>query len=414
MSIVLFLPPRYQSLIALLFFFLVASIFIYQPNAKAQSRFGLWVEAEGQTQAFKDSHAFVEFSEFVEAVPLTDLYCQVYRRGRSWFPSMLADDLPYRESLSEGVEPLRAAIDFAHSKGKKVHAWVNVLRVKDRRNAPIFKIIGKEAALVDSFGSSLFDYDLKGLPPANSGSAYGLDTPGIWLDPTSERVRQYVAELILELVRAYPDLDGIHLDMIRFPFAVNSGNNPQGSRFLEFGYSQDSIRSFFDVLSGMGGYPREFFAKRPSGREWEYWRAAHVTQLVREIKSLLASVAPHMELSVAALADSERAKKRALQDWPQWLERKLVDKVVLMAYTTDASLVEQQTLFATKLSEPSRVMIGLGAWLMLRDQELLIRQVRKVRATKAGGVVLFSYSNLASKVGRLLTAKVAEVVSEGQ
>ena len=45
--------------------------------------------------------------------------------------------------MKKGIDPLRGAIDAAHGRGQKLHAWVNVLRLTDNRSAPMLKVVGK-------------------------------------------------------------------------------------------------------------------------------------------------------------------------------------------------------------------------------------------------------------------------------
>ena len=199
-------------------------VFLLVNQAFSEPRIGLWVESEGNYQPYTNQKGFNHLKDLAREEIFTDLYCQVYRNGRSWFPSMLADDSPYREALKAGLDPLKDSIELAKSRGQKVHAWFNVMRIISNRRAPLFKVLGKDVTLHDNHNQSFFDYSLKGKAPRIGSREYSVGTPGIWLEPSSKKLRHYLVEQIREVLIAYPELDGIHLDMIRQPIAAKQSN----------------------------------------------------------------------------------------------------------------------------------------------------------------------------------------------
>ena len=100
-------------------------------------------------------------------------------------------------------------------------------------------------------------------------------------------------------------------------------------------------------------------------------------------------------LSVAVLPSREKARSVAFQDWPLWVRKGLVDYVVLMNYSADASLVRKRTRSAVSAAGGSRkVAVGLGAYKMLDDARALARQIVECLHEGVAGVVLFSYDNM--------------------
>lgn len=377
---------------------------------ETSARYGIWVEAEGRTRPFDSARGLAELLEFTRDSGLTDLYCQVYRRGRSWFPSVVADDEPYRNALREGADPLSVVIEASHQRGQRVHAWLNALRIKDGPEAPLLKAV-PGAVQVDNYGNSLKDYlDAYSRPPGMVGAAYQLDTPGIWLDPAEAQVRNYLVEVVRDAVRAYPKLDGIHLDMIRFPFGLPRKSRVGSMRPIELGFSESSLNGYFKLRSIAEGWqvPR---VRQPSGEQWDSWRRSQVTLVVLEIRRLLDEIAPHMELSAAVVAEPRRAHEKAFQDWAAWKRQGIVDAVLPMAYTRDSGRARALSRHAVKLPGKSDVYVGLGAWLMKRQAAALAQQARSALAEGADGVVLFSYANLASDGGKRIVEQVSEVVS---
>ena len=370
-------------------------------NAAASPRFGLWVEAEGVNRPWQSKVDYDNFVKFSSNYRFTDFFCQVYRGGRSWFPSIIADDTPYRQALSDGVDPLSNTLRIATEKGQRVHAWVNVLRVYRNPNAPLVHVVGKHAILKDSSGTSLLEYNADGSPPGPP-RGFTLGTHGLWLDASEPLVRNYIVQTIRDVATLYPDLDGIHLDMVRYPMAIRTNSKVPFKFKPGFGYSMRSVSRFYQFS---GRKPPEkltpdLVEKLEASRAWSAWRRAQVTLLVYEIREMLQQVAPHMELSAAVIANQDRAYYRVFQDWPTWLAHGLVDTVVPMNYTRKSDLFTRLSVKAVKVSDPKPISMGVGAWLMVTNPKQLAQQGRIALNKGARGVTLFSYSNLYSDSGR--------------
>lgn len=386
-----------------LIFAVVSIIFMPLSVAFAAPQYALWVEVEGVNRPFDTAQGFEQFRQFSDGKGFTDLYCQVYRGGRSWFPSKHADEAPYRQSLSQGVDPLKDTLRLAHSRGQKVHAWINSLRVAHNKYAPLVAKLGKEAVLVDSHGKSLLDYPEDGKPPGPAGHYFQLDTPAYWLDPSHPGVRQYVLDTIEELVIAYPQLDGIHLDMTRFPFAMRSNRSQNYKAGLWFGYSNTALSRFYEEQSVIGDQ-----LPMPTLAQFQNWQRSQITQFVRDLRAMLKRRNPKLELSAAVLAWPDRAQDYALQDWVTWVEQGLIDTIMPMSYTRDVETIRRHTQYAMQKAKPSntKVVMGLGAWLLLSRPEVAVQQTSIAIGSGAAGVNLFSYSNLLTKQGQELAVQV--------
>lgn len=399
-------------LLSTLFVALFLSFPLIKPAlAQAKPRFGLWIEAEGQNRPWQSKKNIEEYLEYSKDPRLTDLYCQIYRNGRAWFPSLMADDAPYRNALKQGYDPMRATINAAHKRGQRVHAWFNVLRIISNRGAPLLRTIGEEAVLRDSAGNSLLSYNSEGIGPGAVGKAFQLGTPGYWLEPGSMRVREYIVETIRDFLIAYPDIDGIHLDMVRFPISMRQRGKRSKQSRPSFGYSEESLHRFFE-FTGRTPPPVSpaMVRKLRKVKAWHTWKRAQVTLLVFQVKELLNRIAPEVELSSAVVASPERSYHEAFQDWSEWLKGGIIDTAVPMAYTRDAKVIRRYSKHAVRSSSGADVLVGLGAWLMKRSPGLLVNQGEIALEAGADGVVLFSYSNLHDSVGRTTFKRFGESV----
>jgi uncharacterized lipoprotein YddW (UPF0748 family) len=208
-----------------------------------------------------------------------------------------------------------------------------------------------------------------------------MGTPGYWLDPAVPGVVEHLEATVDDLIAAAPDLDGLHLDIIRHPEVLPL---LPGSRFdvgLDFGYGEASRARF---AREHGRFER--------GQAWDDFRRARVDELVRRLNARLPE---NWEHSAAVIAYADRAYQTMLQDWRRWLEEGWIDFAVAMAYTADDRLLRYQAAELRGGIAGERVWLGLGTWLLIRDPERIARQIAIAQAVAPAGIALFSYDALA-------------------
>jgi len=136
------------------------------------------------------------------------------------------------------------------------------------------------------------------------------------LDPCLPEVRQYVASVVLEVLRRY-DIDGLVLVDARYPNdypSVPRGDNgdpPQSERTLALYRDATGLAPVDDVGA------------------WRRWRATQLTELVRLVRDGARAVqgrARAPELIAEVLPDLETARMQH-QDWRAWLDQGLVDAI---------------------------------------------------------------------------------------
>lgn len=362
---------------------------------------GIWVEAEGPAQPLNDQKELNKLIDIIKNQPISNLYVQVYRNGRSWFPSLYADDAPFKKVNQNGLDPLKEILNAAKSKENpaKVYVWFNALRLGEDPEAKVLKYLGKDAVLLSSRGESLLDSKGQGRPGCRP------DTPGIWLDPNNKRVPALLLNLFLEVTSRYPDIDGIHLDMIRrpFPYSPNETIDKNCSEFLSIDEYQKKKIAVDELES------RAMLGDSNSVEEESEDLVKGPTIVIKKFRRVFDRIFPQYKLTAAVLSNQQKAVKHANQNWPMWVEDALVDEVVTMLYTDDMHRFKREALEARDLG-PEKVSIGVGAWLALNNPSLLTEQVKYVKEIGANGVVLFSHGNLAGEKGSVLYEKVNSVV----
>ncbi len=358
---------------------------------------GLWVLCEGSQRVLEHPERIDELIEYASAIAATDLFVQVYRGGQAWFDSSYAGVAPYQQIReSTGVDTLRELVRRAHLLGIRVHAWVNVLSLANHRDAKIVTEIGREAVLVDRRGRSILDYPNLEIPEPDR-SYYRMGTPAVWLDPAAPGVAEYLTATFAELMTRYPELDGLHLDYIRYPGVLPFA---PGSRFgvgLDFGYGE-STRARFKTETGLVAPMGDSLR---NANRWDEWRREKMNELVGGVRTAVLATRPEADenqrplVSAAVGAYAERVYLAEAQDWKGWIEDGLLDFAVPMAYTLDDRMFRYMVEGFASSPRSDRIWIGHGTWLFAKRPDGALEQLETIRSAGARGEVLFSYDSIA-------------------
>jgi uncharacterized lipoprotein YddW (UPF0748 family) len=358
---------------------------------------GLWILAEGGVRVLDDATRIDGTLDRAEALGATDLFVQVYRGGRAFYPG---PDTVERAPSAEAGDTFGSLLAEAHRRGFRVHAWVNALSLSTRRDAALIERLGRDAILVDREGRSILDYPELDLPEPDR-RFYRMGTRGIYLDPAVPAVREYLVTTYRDLVTRYPQLDGLHLDYIRHPGVLPFS---PGSRFgvgLEFGYGETS-RARYRAETGR---PDPIDGAAPgmvrSANVWDAWRRDQVTRLVEEISAATRAARPGLVLSAAVIPYVDRAYLSLAQDWRLWLETGALDLAIPMVYTLDDRLLGYQLDNFAGWKESQRIWPGIGVWLFDDRPDRALGQLEALRARGFGGEVLFSDDAIAESPGLL-------------
>ncbi len=365
------------------------TLFIFPKESMAEKEpWGLWVECEGSNQTLSSKKKIDELLILSQKNNFNALYVQIYRGNRCWYDSDITDKSPFlKVQKKDKIDLLAYLLEKAHEKGIAVHAWMNMFRIAKNLQADMLKMFGPEIINVDSRKRSLRDYKDFRLPsPENQ--YYLLGTAGYWLDPGNLNVQNYLLGLIAEVLKKYPALDGIHLDMIRNPYFVPYSPGSRFSQAPSFGYGKASVERF-QKKTGLN--PFDMTLNSENTQKWDDFRRDQVTNFVRKVYKKCRKISPSANVSTAVLCWADRAYLSAFQDWRRWLEEKIVDSVVVMNYGKDTRFVKYLSQQAISASEASTVYIGLGAYLLLNTPNKLMQQVKDVRDKGGEGIVFFSY-----------------------
>jgi uncharacterized lipoprotein YddW (UPF0748 family) len=317
-------------------------------------------------------------------------------------------------------DPLRDLIVKAHTEGIEVHAWVNI--------GPIYtghpliataswpcKVPCDAGHVFNRHGWGKPDEEYwltKTHPSFTAGTdatfpGERLSSGQWWLDLGHPAAAQYALGALLHLLRNY-DVDGLHLDFIRYP-EMPTTRPPSGGLSFSTGYNPVSVHRFNAAYSRPRGTPPD-----PWDASWGQWRRDQIQAFVRRLYLETVSLRPRAKLSAALITffrgpnrveprtfQQTEAYYRVFQDWNGWMREGILDWSVPMVYKSQhlASHREQfdeWTEFAKAAQYDRHALIGLGAFM--NSLENTIVQIGAARAPAANGgrvrgVNFFSYNS---------------------
>src|SRR4029450_8932834 len=254
------------------------------------------------------------------------IFAQVRRRGDAWYRDAL-EPLPDGVPIAAGFDPPAPLISQAHAADLEVHAFVIIGAVWHRPPAQppsspehIFNRHGfdPQTGQPHQGRANWLTRTLlaDGGPISFGGYRFGND---FWIDPGHPDAAAYTAEVLLHLVRRY-DLDGLHLDRIRYPELAVGGQTPATGASI--GYNPTGVERF----QHLHGLPEDGSPPDPGDPSWSQWRRDQVTGLVRRIYLGALAQKPAVKVSAALIAfgagptteaawPAAEAFWRVYQDW---------------------------------------------------------------------------------------------------
>ncbi len=276
-------------------------------------------------------------------------------------------------------DPLEVAVREGHRRGLQVHAYLNALTAQAAGIEGQCKPIPEpdpgnpRHVLLDHRDWIMRDRTGKPLPCPNSEEY-------VWLSPAFPEVRHRLAAVAADVARRY-DVDGIHLDRIRFPGEAWSYDSAAKA---EFGMNPDTHQA-----------------------EWKAYRTALVSKMVRETYDSIQSVKPGLVLSAAVWGiyndkwawHTLAGATDLMQDSRGWARAGYMDVLVPMTYykigPTYCSRIDWKCTLDEQMQgaekETGRQMyIGIDASKGRRE---VLDQIRLARSNGATGIAVFSFTD---------------------
>ncbi len=253
------------------------------PSAKAVSASGIK----------KQQEELCHILDELQQANFNTVLFQTRLRGDVIYPSQFepfAESLTGTEGKNPGYDPLRFAIEECHKRGMELHAWIVAIPIGNTRQ-------------VRTFGKNALTRKHPSLCKQFNGSWY--------LDPGNPETDDYLANIVREIVSGY-DVDGIHLDYIRYP--------EQGERFPD----------------------QSTYRKYGKKQDLKQWRRNNITRIVRRIYTETKSLKPWVKVSSSPIGKYRDTGRYSSQGWnaydevyqdaQQWLREGIHDALFPMMY----------------------------------------------------------------------------------
>ena len=268
--------------------------------------------------------------------------------------------LPQSAKFTEYGDQIAQCVKAAHKHNLEVHVWKITWNLEGAPKEFVDKMQEDGRTQISSTGD-----------PIN------------WLCPSHPENVKLELSSIMEIVRNY-DVDGIHLDYIRYPGSHACYCDECGKRFMLA--TRQHIGEFpASVLPGSGKHAKTYTE----------WRAQQITRLVRLIHKRAREIKPDIKISAAVFGGYPSCVTSIGQDWIAWAKAGYIDFVCPMNYTEDSKyftdLLEKQLALM-----PKEVAIypGIGATASnsLLTPDAVIGQIHLARFLGASGWTIFDYS----------------------
>ncbi len=282
--------------------------------------------------------------EKLEKANVKDAFVQIYGSGYAFFNSNIAP----RKYMD--FDPLAEFTKYAKKSDIRVHAWINLLYMWDRKELTEDNdhILNRypESAMVDDKGNSLLDYSLEKIRMRN--------IEGIYVSPASKVISDYIYMLIEEIIKNYP-IDGIHLDYCRFP----------GSEFVHDKFMRTEFQKIYTVE------PHNINSKKSQlifenveslNKIWKIFPKHILNNLIKKIYNNSKTINPNVQVSAAVISNISRSERDFYQFWWEWIKDDYMDFIIIMAYSSDLEVLRNQLAsIKTKVSF-DKIVIGLGTY----------------------------------------------------
>ena len=287
--------------------------------------------------------------------------------GVAFYPSEV---LPAYSELAMRGDQLRQCLDACKKYGVKCHVWAVAWNLGWLRDKEFARRLNDEHRTQVSYS--------------------GKPEPE-WLCPSNPENFQMISDAMLEVVRNYPDVAGLHFDYIRYP-----GN--------EHCFCDTCRRKFEERI----GHPVENWPadvrKEALQTEWRQFRCDQISALVKFVHDEAKKMNPAIEISAAVFKNYKLVRENNGQDWETWCREGWLDFVCPMDYTDSLATFRGFIRRQLEWAHGVRLCPGLGLSLWKHSSRPLtmIEQISTIRHSNLPGFTVFNFDQYAQEVLPLL------------
>jgi uncharacterized lipoprotein YddW (UPF0748 family) len=273
-----------------------------------------------------------------------------------------------------GFDPLAYMITRAHQSGLQVHAYLNIfptwlcgLGTPPDNTTPqhLFWTLSHSATTWSA-------WRVYSNPETPQNIATCADY--VWATPALSLTRQHITAVAADIAQRY-DVDGIHLDLIRYP----------GSTYSFDPYTMQAYRDALQISPTL-----TITDWRPA------FQRAQIDAIVQQIYSATTALKPNLLVSAAVWPNYNSGYNSYYQDSKGWLANGISDANMPMLYSSD--IVNDLPAWTARaegfIGDAHGRYVFPGISTNYTDVNQMIDRIEAARSLGARGVALFSYGAL--------------------
>ena len=340
----------------------------------------IWLD-RGTIVKTRSQRDLAELFDRMAEAGINTVFFETVNSGYTIYPSKIA---PQQNPLIRGWDPLEAAIKLAHERDMELHAWVWTFAAVNQRHNTILNLPQ------DNLGPILSRYPDWAITD-KGGERFHYSSGKAFLDPANPGVRRYLTLLLEEIATEY-DVDGIHLDYIRYPFQSPTAEHT-------YGYGLAS-RQQFQALTGVD--PIDIQVGSSLWNQWTGFRIQQIDSFVESVSRRLKQQRPNLILSTAVfpMPRQERINK-IQQHWEEWVREEWIDLLVPMTYALDTEQLQTLTRPLFEEFSDGKALLLPGIRLLNVPDVVAVDQMQLLRGMSAEGYALFAAENFRPSLAQI-------------
>lgn len=363
-----------------------------RPLAESEVR-GMWLD-RGTIVKAKSEADLVAIFDRMALAGINTVFFETLNSSYTIYPSQVA---PQQNPLTEGWDPLKAAVKLAHERGMELHAWIWTFAAVNQRHNTILNLPRNHLGPVLSKHPewALTDHE---------GSRFHYSSGKVFLDPANPEVQEYLLSLVTELATNY-QVDGIHLDYIRYPFQSPTGK-------ITYGYGLAARQQFYKLT----GYdPLDLNPDHPLWSQWTDFRIEQVDNFVGSVSQMLQQLRPEVTLSTAVFPMPPRERlSKIQQSWEKWVNKEWIDMLIPMTYAQNTDKLHSLTNPLLDEFDHGKALLLPGIRLLNISDVVALDQMQLLRGMSTQGYALFAAENLDPRLTTIFNDTQGEETRESK
>lgn len=277
-----------------------------------------------------------------------------------WEGSLLYPNGPVNQRPEfRGWDPLEFIITEAKKRDIEVHAWLEVFFSGYKKPGEILEKHPDWAAV-----------GIDGQIPVKA------EDDKYFIDPANLEAQAFLIDMFVDMVKRY-NLDGLHLDYIRYPLQTP----------VVYSFSLSSKKRFTQT-TGLE-FPTD--SSHPNWIAFSKFKEEQVTNFVVSLREAVLKVRP-LQISAAVFPGNDALINKN-QNWPLWVEKGYLDFISLMLYSRSTDTVEKWIQESKKQIGDKIPYYPALAVISIPEGDLLLEQTLLIQKYNLPGVAFFAWNH---------------------